>query len=528
MARTTTLEATPEMARLRAEINALDERLPRYPWAMLYLVMFGATIEAFDRSLFGIVLEDIRRAFDATDYQLGFAAGAFGFVATLGVIPLGYLTDRVKRVRIISWGYLPWGIGMILQGLSTSFPFFFLARMFNGTLEATNGQEAPAPVSLIGDWYPVEERNRAFGLQGLGQIAGYAAGPIFGGISAAAFGWRGAFIMWGCIGFGTGLILRALLVEPPRGMQDAKYRLQSRYMELRLAQRRATFGEDTPVAEIDVDEEIAKEKAAAVALEAAELARLAGGGVKLNTFDYRTLTTQDATRQLMRIKSFWVLTFYGVLGVFASAGVATWIPTFYRRYHGMSVTGSSVVQAFIAASSLLGVYGGARLGTAVVKAGKGHWRLYICAGSTFVTASMWMIAMTTSFTPFSIHFFIYGAIAATTPIGLVLALRTDLIHPYLRGRAFSLSAIPRIGATLIAPITFGIVSDLAGLRTAMLIMCPIYFTMGTLLIVAARWYSHDIAYSQAESIRQHIIEEAERAEGGDAEVDVAGNGTLGH
>ena len=522
MARTTTLTITPEMQRLKDEILAIDERLPRYPMQVMYLLMFAATIEAFDRSLVGIVLEDIRREFNATDGQLGFLTGAFGFMAALGVIPLGILTDRVKRVRIIAWGFLPWGIAMILQGLAPTFALFFLARMLNGALEATGGQEAPAPVSLVGDYYPVEDRTRIYGVQGMGQILGYAAGPIFGGITANIFGWRGSFVFWGIFGLGTGLVLYALLPEPPRALQDAKYRLQTRYMQLRLAQRRADFGEDS-VGQTAAERQMLaahdnQEDPEAIAARAAALAGIDPS--ELNKFDYRNITASDATKAVLRIKTFWLINVLVVFQVFGTAGVATWMPTFFRRYHGMSVTGAAVVSAFNATTALVGVYGGARIGAVLVKAGKPHLRFVLVSIGYLGVGVLWGTCILTNFTPYSIHFFFYGSICITTPIGILLAVRADIIHPHLRGRAASVASPPRIVATLVAPIFFGLLSDSIGLRSALLTLVPLYFIMTGLALFGLKFYDHDAAVMQAESVRQHTLEQAERRAGG-GEIDEA-------
>ncbi|MBW8827722.1 MAG: MFS transporter [Acidobacteria bacterium] len=513
MARTTTLPITPEMQRLKQEIDTIDSHLPRYPMQVLYLIVFAASLEAFDRSLIALVLEDIRRSFDATDGQLGFLTGAFGFMAAVGVVPLGILTDRVKRVRIIALGFFPWGIAMMLQGVAPTFALFFLARMFNGALEATAGQEAPAPISLIGDYFPVEDRTRVYGIHGMGQVLGYALAPIFGGITASIFGWRGAFIFWGAFGLAGGAALSVLLPEPPRALQDARYRLQTRYLQLRLAQRRATFGEDTPGVDSPPEtmtQEEARETAEQTALDTSEVTGATTGYVR--TFDYRNATTRDVASVLFRNKTYLIMAILIVGNIFGVAGVSTWMPTFYRRYHGMSVTGAAVVSAFNATTALGGVYGGALLGGLLVKIGKPNLRFALIAFGQLGTAVLWGTAMVTTFTPFSIHFFFYGSICVTIPIGIGLAIRADVVHPHFRGRAQSVIGPPRIIATLLAPILFGLLSDTIGLRSAMLTLVPVYAAMGLVAILGIWTYDHDAAEMQAESVRQHTIEEAERSD----------------
>ena len=132
------LRPTPQMRDLATEIAQIDQRLPVYPMSLMWLLMVATTIDGFDRSLLSTVLEDVRRAFDLNDGQLGLLTGAYSVLAAISVLPFGILTDRVRRASLVAFGFVPWGLGMMWQGVAQSFAMMFAARMFLGLLEASN------------------------------------------------------------------------------------------------------------------------------------------------------------------------------------------------------------------------------------------------------------------------------------------------------------------------------------------------------------------------------------------------------
>src|SRR5437660_12618665 len=77
----------------------------------------------------------------------------------------------------------------------------------------------PSAASLIGDYYPQEQRGRAFSVQQCLLLAGIGVGIGVGGVVGATLGWRAAFLVVGTPGV---LIAVAVyrLREPARGAAD--------------------------------------------------------------------------------------------------------------------------------------------------------------------------------------------------------------------------------------------------------------------------------------------------------------------
>lgn len=525
----TKLQPTAEMAALDAEIRAVDERLPTYGKTILSMIMLLTVLEAFDRSLFSTVQEDIRRHFDLSDFQISLLTSAFGAVASLAVVPFGFLADRYKRVAIVSLGLIPWAVGMVGHGIAGSFAVLFVFRMFLGVLEPAGGQRSPAVSSLLADYYSVPDRQQIFGRLALANILGYAAGPILGGLTAYWWGWQKAFMFWGAVGFLYFFVVRQLLPEPPRGLQDALHRMQTRYQALRLAQRReaavsvraAVVGAPADAATNGQrgDTTLTSGVPAEVLEEVLEEPLQEG-------FDYRELSPKMAFRELVRIKSLWLVYVGFGLTAFNGSLMATWPATFYRRYHGMSVVGAGLVTGLNALTALIGIVLTTKIAAALIRRGKAHYRVAMLSISFALSATLWGLAFFTGFTPISLHFLVVGSIFATGPGALLYAMQADLVNPYLRGRSAAIASVIGVLGTISAPLALGWIATSIGLRYALIFgVAPVGLVAAVVVLPALRLYSADAAHQQRETVRQARLELALR-EGRDGADAPSSNGQV--
>jgi predicted MFS family arabinose efflux permease len=137
-------------------------------------------------------------------------------VYAIAGIPLGRLSDKLRRTRVLSVGVLIWSLLTAAGGAASNFVTMFLLRLGVGIGEAAC---APAANSMIGDLYPSEKRARALGLFMLGLPLGTLAAFAIGGWLAQNYGWRYAFYVAAVPGL---LVAAALLFlpEPVRGAQE--------------------------------------------------------------------------------------------------------------------------------------------------------------------------------------------------------------------------------------------------------------------------------------------------------------------
>jgi MFS family permease len=188
----------------------------RYALSMLLIVY---TFNFIDRIILGILVPPIKAELHLTDTELGLLGGtAFAIFYTALGIPLGWLADRLNRVRIIAISLALWSIFSAATGMAHGFAQLFAARLGVGIGEA--GGVAPA-YSLISDYFPAPRRARALAIYSFGIPIGSAAGLLFGGLIASSINWRMAFLAVGALGFALAPIFAAAVREPTRGALDA-------------------------------------------------------------------------------------------------------------------------------------------------------------------------------------------------------------------------------------------------------------------------------------------------------------------
>jgi MFS family permease len=171
-----------------------------------------------DRSILAILLEPIRQEFNPSDTALGILSGiAFAVIySTLG-IPIAIWADRGSRKTIISLSLLVWSGMTAVCGLVTSFWQLVFARIGVGVGEA--GCSPPAH-SMISDYFPPEQRGRAFGIYSLGIPIGASFGLLAGGWINELFDWRTAFLVVGLPGVLLAIVSQTTLREPVRGASE--------------------------------------------------------------------------------------------------------------------------------------------------------------------------------------------------------------------------------------------------------------------------------------------------------------------
>ncbi len=200
-----------------------------YAWYVLAVLATAYAFAILDRVAIGLLVQPIEADLKISDSQLGLLQGfAFGlFYSVLG-IPIGFVVDRWRRGRMIVFGIALWSAATAMCGMARGFTGLFLARMGVGVGEATI---SPAGSSLIADYFPPEERPRAFGIYMIGTTLGTGMAFLLGGaaidlaqhIRLAMPVWFGGFANWqivfliiGAPGIVMALVMALTVREPVR------------------------------------------------------------------------------------------------------------------------------------------------------------------------------------------------------------------------------------------------------------------------------------------------------------------------
>jgi MFS family permease len=179
---------------------------------VLGVLAFGYLLNAFDRSILGILLEPIKLEFGASDTALGLLGGlAFAaFYATLG-IPVALWADRSNRRNILALSIFVWSGMTALCGLAGTFVLLVLARI--GTAIGEAGGSPPSH-ALICDYFSAKRRGTALAIYALGAPAGAMLGGLLGGIGNELFGWRVTFVLAGLPGLLLAPLVLFTVAEP--------------------------------------------------------------------------------------------------------------------------------------------------------------------------------------------------------------------------------------------------------------------------------------------------------------------------
>ncbi|MBZ5528273.1 MAG: MFS transporter [Acidobacteriia bacterium] len=192
----------------------LRKHSPAFALTLLFAVNF---LNFFDRNLYGALVEPIRHEWSLSDAQVGWLGTAFTLLYAVVGVPFGRLADRWRRTWILSLGLAAWSLLTAASGLAWNFFSFFVTRLSVGIGEASC---APAANSLLADYFPARRRGLAVSIFMLGLPLGLFTGTFFSGHIAASYGWRAPFFI-ACV---PGLLLAGfvlLLAEPRRGSAES-------------------------------------------------------------------------------------------------------------------------------------------------------------------------------------------------------------------------------------------------------------------------------------------------------------------
>jgi MFS family permease len=190
-----------------------------YGYYVLALLTICYVANVVDRSqVLAASLQAIKREFNATDAQLGILSGLpFAIFYSFLGIPLAAWADRSSRRNVLAWSCALWSAATGICGMAVNFTMLFSARVFTAIGEAGG---SPPSHSLISDYFPKLKRGTAFSIYALAVPIGTAIGAAVGGWGTQHIGWRQTFYLVGFPGLVLALLVRATVIEPPRGYAD--------------------------------------------------------------------------------------------------------------------------------------------------------------------------------------------------------------------------------------------------------------------------------------------------------------------
>ena len=185
---------------------------------MFVVLLLLRSFEELESAAITVLAPEIRETFGVSRGTIVFIATASSAFFVLGAVPMGWLADRVKRVPIVGWASIAFGVLRVPVRPRRERAFMmFWTRFATGIAKANS---IPVHQSLIADNYPIGIRARMsaainMGAQAIGLISPIAAAAI-ATWAGGGEGWRWAFFV-----LGVPVLIVAVAAffmrEPPRG-----------------------------------------------------------------------------------------------------------------------------------------------------------------------------------------------------------------------------------------------------------------------------------------------------------------------
>jgi DHA1 family inner membrane transport protein len=178
--------------------------------AAIAVLICSYCINAMDRTLFPLMLTDVRREYGFTLPQAGLMSTFFTLGMAFAGIPTGYLMSRYSRKTVIQVGILIYSATTIITVVAFGFADMLLYRAITGIGEA---MQLTALLAVFSSYFS-RYRAAGVGILNYAYAGGAAIGPALGAKLLVEYAtWRAPMIIFGVIGLGM-MALIAAVVRP--------------------------------------------------------------------------------------------------------------------------------------------------------------------------------------------------------------------------------------------------------------------------------------------------------------------------
>ena len=174
-----------------------------------YIRVVGAVSAAHFMSHYYIIalaplMPFVRDEYQVTYTEIGLAFAVFNIVTAVFQTPAGFMVDRLGARALLILGLAIGATTFVTAGLVDSFwvmiAMFAIAGMGNTVYH-------PADYALLSQHVPSDRIGQAFSLHTFAGMLGSAVAPASLLVMQNSWGWRGAFIGTGLLGFAVALLL---------------------------------------------------------------------------------------------------------------------------------------------------------------------------------------------------------------------------------------------------------------------------------------------------------------------------------
>ncbi|MFX1329143.1 MAG: MFS transporter [Promethearchaeota archaeon] len=163
-----------------------------------------------------------------TKFGVGLVIASTLLVGIISILFFGYFTDKIaekhSKKKIFVFSNLLWIFGYGLAALSLDYYYYLIFLIISAI---GTGAFLPIGFSMIGDFFPPQDRGKKFGVMNFALILGNGMGIIIGGFmgsyTAGPLGWRLAYILGFILGILTLFNYIFEGIEPERGRAEPEF-----------------------------------------------------------------------------------------------------------------------------------------------------------------------------------------------------------------------------------------------------------------------------------------------------------------
>ena len=189
-------------------------------WKALLGSALGYGMDGFDLLILGFMLRAIATDLGLTQAQSASLVTATLIGAVLGGIGLGMLSDRLGRVRVLTWTIVLFAVFTGLCAFARGYWDLLLYRTIAGI---GLGGEFGIGMALVAEAWPASKRARASSYVGLGWQVGVLVAALATPLLLPVIGWRGMFAV-GVFPAIAAYFIRVSLHEPELFVEKSKDR----------------------------------------------------------------------------------------------------------------------------------------------------------------------------------------------------------------------------------------------------------------------------------------------------------------
>ncbi|HEV2175770.1 MAG TPA: MFS transporter [Terriglobia bacterium] len=206
-----------------AEQTGTAAKTPRVPFSATQRKILLALAAAVGLRMLGLflvlpVFTLYGLEFTHSRFLVGFAFGCYGLAMAMTELPLGRLSDRIGRRKVLLLGMSIFSLGSFLCAMPHWFPpGLQIGELIFGRLVQGIGAITATAFATVSDQIPPERRSTAMAILGIPIGVSFILGVIAGPMIAGRFGPESLFWLTGVLGLGTVVMLaRYLPPVPPR------------------------------------------------------------------------------------------------------------------------------------------------------------------------------------------------------------------------------------------------------------------------------------------------------------------------